>query len=337
MRIKNNLILIIASAILLNFTIPIQSIYGQKQKEANGIVLENVMKYKDVTYEKDNMYSPELQALLSKVDSMKDSGEWALDEMQPKNRKEDGGGIGKMSPVRTKGGLNSISAQYKQSYTTAGSAENKKLGSRVSAYHNASDYKKAIKDNLTTQFDITSPGSILTSEQWKAYVNKMKPVERGDYTVNGKKVNRLTKDMLADVIDDIYRCSADKFRKNGITVNPDFLVAMMINETGWGGNRHSRNKNSWFSVRAYNVQSYKNAESYKSPYEATERVIDLLTKNYLQPGGRYFNDAKGPSMLGASLYYAMHDGGLPSAEWANNAAYHIKRAAKINNVTLPTF
>lgn len=336
MKYTKKITLVLALTTLINTTIPDCLALAAKQKEANGIVLDNVMKYKDITYEKDRMYNPELEELLSKVDSMKDSGDWELDEMTM-TASRGTGGIGKTSPVRTGGGLNSISANYKQSYRSAGNAESKKMGSRLSAYHNSSDYKKAIEDNLVTQFDITSPGSIMTTAQWKAYIAKNKPTQRGDYTINGRKVNRLVKDMLGDVVDDIYRCSADMFRKNGITVNPDFLVAMMINETGWGGNRHSRNKNSWFSVAAYNVNSYGNAESYKDPYEATERVINLLTKNYLKPGGKYFNDAKGPSMLGASLFYAMHDNGIPASEWAINAGVHIKKAAKLNNVAIPTF
>lgn len=304
--------------------------------DTGDIDFNNRMHYKEITKKIEQTRPPELDEFLSRAAALKKSGQWDLDNTEMEQIVDKvNGGQQKITLGRNSGGLNSISPKYKQTYTQVSPEATRKVS--AATYKSHPYYSKVMEDNLATQFDISSPGSLLSATQWKQFIASKKPTGKQDYILNGQKVNMYQKDMMAKVVDGIFRASMDYFTANGKTINPDFLIALSIHETGWGSNTVSRLKNGWFSVNATNLNTLSNARSYPSPYESVYDAIKLLSERYTE-GGKFFDTTKGSSMVGVNTYYSVTDGNnAPNFDWSYGISNMIKSATSYNNVKIPTF
>lgn len=247
-----------------------------------------------------------------------------------------------------RGGLRSISKEQKAKFKVIDdylSGLMKKKGITENTLNTKGvfeGYRKAFDTPLATNFDITSPGHFLTAEQWKNFITDTankdpKKKKKRNYRRNTQTINASPEEMLHDLVDAVYEATYTQSKK-GITINPDFLVAMSINETGWGQNKYAVN-NSWFSVGAFNSNP-NNATRYATPYDAVEDVIRLLVDNYVKEGSKHYQDSKGPSMVGLNTKYAQLGvpySGFPEFNWSATSSSIIVKACKYNNVKIPNF
>lgn len=326
---------------ILAFLIP-SNVFAINKKSDGGLRLDNNMQYKNVTKWGVQSNSPELDQVLNKAKNMKDSGQWALKDDEIKGSFGATNNSVEEQTVGQYGGLlRSIPQKYKSTYNRV-SPTIKERASKSKFdvnrnYINTPEYQKAIKDNLATQFDISSPGSIMTPAQWKAFLKHKKPSGKYIYNVNGSEKMLYQKDALAILVDACFKASADAIKHHGKTINPDFLIALSMNETGWGSNKLARKYNSWFSVNATNVNTEKNARKYNNTSDAVEDAIKLLYK-YIDPNDYRFDKGLGPSIMGANTYYAQNDRVYsPNLSWTNTITSIMRQCAEYNNVKIPTF
>lgn len=84
-------------------------------------------------------------------------------------------------------------------------------------------------------------------------------------------------------------------------VNALFLVGLAIHESGFGTSKLAKSKNNLFGFRAYDRSPMKSAADFRSKEECIDAVARYLSKNYLNPGGKYF---KGYGIADIGVYYA---------------------------------
>lgn len=89
-------------------------------------------------------------------------------------------------------------------------------------------------------------------------------------------------------------------------VNATYIVAHAIWETGWGTSKIYRDKNNLFGYTAYDSSPYDSATKFASREECIEKVIPIIDKNYLTPGGKYFekHPCLGNANYGMNVHYA---------------------------------
>jgi beta-N-acetylglucosaminidase len=89
------------------------------------------------------------------------------------------------------------------------------------------------------------------------------------------------------------------------SVNSVFLTAVAVHESGFGTNTISKKKNNIMSICAYDWSPVSSATSYKTRTDCILRGAELLKKNYLTKGGKYFN---GATLEGVNKKYASDKG-----------------------------
>lgn len=208
----------------------------------------------------------------------------------------------------------------------------------IEGYKNQPSYSKALKEPLCSELDLTSTGSILTPEQWKKYIKSRRPSTKLTYTTNGIKKQVYTYEKLYELVDSAFSVSKEYYVENGTTINPDFLIALAINESSWGENKQARNKNGFYSVGSVNSNPYHGTHCYDTIEGATYAVIDTLVKNYSKESSKWYDDTKGTTMMGFNTYYCQFgDGdnyanGTPDLSWSVEIADIIKSAMNYNSV-----
>ena len=145
------------------------------------------------------------------------------------------------------------------------------------------NYQKALKNPLLLMDVTVSAKPLMSQEKWLASLpNSATPGFR-----------ELVKAVF------VY---TEKKAKEGKPVNPDFLIALSAQETGWGNNRLSKEKNSYFSMNAINSNPDA-AYKYNTPGEAVVDVIDWVHRN-MTPNGRFYSPLYGSSIIAANTFYA---------------------------------
>jgi len=87
----------------------------------------------------------------------------------------------------------------------------------------------------------------------------------------------------------------------GNKVNPIYILAHIILETGWGKSKIFLEKNNLFGFGALDKNPIAYALSFSSPVECLEKVVKYITKEYLDEKGRYY---AGPNLIGMNRHYA---------------------------------
>jgi beta-N-acetylglucosaminidase len=84
-------------------------------------------------------------------------------------------------------------------------------------------------------------------------------------------------------------------------LNPIYILAHAILESGWGRSKIAKEKNNLFGYKAYDADPYGNAMSFRSYLHCIDVVMKHVHGNYLIPGGKYYN---GPTLKGMNKKYA---------------------------------
>ena len=84
-------------------------------------------------------------------------------------------------------------------------------------------------------------------------------------------------------------------------VNPIYILAHIILETGWGKSRLCLEKNNLFGFGACDENPLSRAVSFSSPRECLEKVVRYIAKEYLNEKGKFY---AGPNLLGMNRHYA---------------------------------
>lgn len=89
-------------------------------------------------------------------------------------------------------------------------------------------------------------------------------------------------------------------------VNATYIAAHAAWETGWGTSNIFRDKNNLFGWSAYDHSPYASATKFASPSDCIAKVIPVIEKNYLTPGGIYFvsQPCLGNKIYGMNVHYA---------------------------------
>jgi len=91
-------------------------------------------------------------------------------------------------------------------------------------------------------------------------------------------------------------------------LNPCYILAHAILESGWGRSKIAREKSNLFGYKAYDSSPYESAMSFASYWQCIDTVMKHVYANYLTPGGVYYN---GPTLGGMNQKYAS------DKEWSN--------------------
>jgi len=84
-------------------------------------------------------------------------------------------------------------------------------------------------------------------------------------------------------------------------VNPLYILAHIILETGWGESRLFLEKNNLFGFGARDKNPLSRGLSFSSPKECLEKVVRYIAREYLNEGGKFY---AGPNLLGMNRHYA---------------------------------
>ena len=84
-------------------------------------------------------------------------------------------------------------------------------------------------------------------------------------------------------------------------VNPIYLLAHIIHETGWGRSALFSEKNNLFGFGAFDKNPKANAVSFSSPVECLEKVVRYIAREYLNEGGKFY---AGSNLIGMNRHYA---------------------------------
>lgn len=84
-------------------------------------------------------------------------------------------------------------------------------------------------------------------------------------------------------------------------VNPIYLLAHMVLETGWGKSKIFLEKNNLFGFGAIDKNPIAYALSFSSPVECLEKVVKFIAKEYLDEKGKFY---AGPNLIGMNRHYA---------------------------------
>lgn len=89
--------------------------------------------------------------------------------------------------------------------------------------------------------------------------------------------------------------------QNKYGVNAAYLVAHAIWETGWGGSNLITYKNNLYGYGAYDVCPFTCGYYFNTIEESINAVAYIVKRDYLTPGGAYYN---GPTLTGMNVRYA---------------------------------
>ncbi len=84
-------------------------------------------------------------------------------------------------------------------------------------------------------------------------------------------------------------------------VNPIYILAHIIHETGWGRSAIFSEKNNLFGFGACDKNPRVNAVRFSSPVECLEKVVKFIAREYLTPGGKFYAN---PNLMGMNRHYA---------------------------------
>jgi hypothetical protein len=88
-------------------------------------------------------------------------------------------------------------------------------------------------------------------------------------------------------------------------VNGILLVAIVAIESNWGESRIAIGKNNLAGLNAWGADPYGNAFAYESKTDSVYHLAELLSKNYLTEGGKFYN---GITLEGINVRYAADPG-----------------------------
>ena len=89
--------------------------------------------------------------------------------------------------------------------------------------------------------------------------------------------------------------------QNQYGVNSQYLMAHAIHESGWGTSQIAHDKHNLFGYHAYDINPLKSASYFQSFKDSIIFEAYIVRKNYLTPGGAYYN---GPTLDGMNVRYA---------------------------------
>jgi len=84
-------------------------------------------------------------------------------------------------------------------------------------------------------------------------------------------------------------------------VNPIYILAHIIHETGWGESKIFLEKNNLFGFGACDKNPLALAISFGSVKECLEKVVKYIAREYLNEGGKFY---AGPNLIGMNRHYA---------------------------------
>jgi len=84
-------------------------------------------------------------------------------------------------------------------------------------------------------------------------------------------------------------------------VNPIYILAHIIHETGWGKSKIFLEKNNLFGFGACDKNPLALAVSFNSVKECLEKVVRYVAREYLNNEGRFY---AGPNLIGMNHHYA---------------------------------
>jgi len=84
-------------------------------------------------------------------------------------------------------------------------------------------------------------------------------------------------------------------------VNPVYILAHIIHETGWGKSAIFSEKNNLFGFGACDKNPRANAVQFSSPVDCLEKVVKFIAREYLTVGGKYYAN---PNLVGMNKHYA---------------------------------
>ncbi|GAC1357686.1 MAG: hypothetical protein NVS4B8_30700 [Herpetosiphon sp.] len=86
-------------------------------------------------------------------------------------------------------------------------------------------------------------------------------------------------------------------------INPLFLMAHAIHESGWGASQIARYKHNIYGWRAYNNCAYSCAMTFKTTIDCVWTVAALIERQYLDPDGDQYT-RYGATLYGLNVHYA---------------------------------
>ncbi|MCK8059115.1 MULTISPECIES: glucosaminidase domain-containing protein [unclassified Fusibacter] len=96
-------------------------------------------------------------------------------------------------------------------------------------------------------------------------------------------------------------------------VNSLYILAHAAEESKWGTYSFAKSKNNYFGYGAIDSDPSK-ALSYDTLDEGIHAVVAKIKEDYLTPGGRFYSNRYGSTLLGMSRYYATN------TLWSSNIA-----------------
>jgi len=93
---------------------------------------------------------------------------------------------------------------------------------------------------------------------------------------------------------------------NKYGINPVYLMAHAMHETGWGLNNDYlvHTKHNLYGYAAYDVNPNENAMDFSTWEEGIDYVAGKIKNNYLTDGGIYYHKEYGATLQGMNIYYA---------------------------------
>ena len=98
---------------------------------------------------------------------------------------------------------------------------------------------------------------------------------------------------------DLLRGVESAKKANGI--NPMFILALAIHESGWGRSQIAKAKNNLFGWGAIDSDPFNKAWSFESYQDCCEVVIKFIKESYLTEGGKFFKEA---TLQGINVNYS---------------------------------
>jgi hypothetical protein len=107
-------------------------------------------------------------------------------------------------------------------------------------------------------------------------------------------------------------------------INPVYIVAHAIHETGWGKSRIYREKNNLFGWGAIDSSPFAGAGRFPSPEVCIDYVMGKINSLYLKPTGKYY--VRQPCLGNAD--YGMNVNYASDKEWGQKIAAIAQRVEK---------
>ena len=102
-------------------------------------------------------------------------------------------------------------------------------------------------------------------------------------------------------------------------INATYIVAHAIHETGWGTSKMSQEKHNLFGFQAYDYDTGQ-AVTFDCFDDCIDFVMRYVNKNYLTPGGKYFESK--PCLGDKDQGYGMNVHYATDPHWAQAIADH---------------